>query len=88
MQPSSCRVGERVKQVTNGDGVRHGRAGWSNLGKCLGSNCPPAIDLAIDVTQDQDQATPRNDVMEGLDQEHDHIQGKQPGDLNGHLRWA
>jgi hypothetical protein len=27
-------------------------------------------------------------VMEGLDQEHDHIQGKQPGDLNGHLRWA
>ena len=81
MQPSSCRVGERVKQVTNGDGVRHGRAGRSNLGKCLGSNRPPAINLAIDITQDQDQATQRikNTII---------YRGKQQGDLNGHLRWA
>jgi hypothetical protein len=53
MQPSSGGVGDRVEQVTDGDGVCHGRACRSNLGKCLGSNCPPAIDLAID----QDQAT-------------------------------
>lgn len=60
MQPSSGGVGDRVEQVTDGDGVCHGRACRSNLGKCLGSNCPPAIDLAIGryhALQDQDQAT-------------------------------